>query len=141
MTTLLALVVTVWYFRQTRSSHAELSPVSRWTVPVASIEPNNGFGLAVSRDGTRLAYAESWSGSSRIVLRNLEQMDAKPIPGTEGGLRPFFSPDGQWLAYFTGSQGGSIKKVAITGGTSITLCENASYFGGSWGDDDRIVYS
>ena len=145
--TLLALVFAVLYFRPTGSPQVELRPVSRWTVPMMSVEPYNvfginvGFGLAVSRDGTRLAYAERWGGSSRIVLRNLEQMDTKPIPGTEGGLRPFFSPDGQWLAYFTGSPGGSIRKVAITGGTSITLCENASYFGGSWGDDDRIVFS
>jgi len=63
----------------------------------------------------------------------------KPILGTDGGWRPFFSPDGQWLAYFTGNVG-ALKKVPVTGGTSIALCEGATYGGGSW-DGDRIVFS
>jgi Tol biopolymer transport system component len=37
----------------------------------------------------------------------LDQPDAKPIPGTEGGSRPSFSPDGQWLVYFTGYTAGA----------------------------------
>jgi serine/threonine-protein kinase len=127
-----------WGWLRARPSQPRM--VSRWTVPLAAADPVSGFGIAVSRDGRHLAYAEGTPGSSRIILRRLDQVDAKPVPGTEGGVRPFFSPNGQWIAYFTG-MGGPLKKVAVQGGMPITLCEDASYFGGSWGDDDRIVFS
>lgn len=113
--------------------------VLRWTVPLAMADPGNGYAVAVSRDGSRFAYTELADGQSRIVLRNLDQMEARPVSGSEGAFRPFFSPDGRWLAYFTGAHG-ALKKVAITGGNPVTLCEDAGGFGGSWGDDDRIVF-
>jgi Tol biopolymer transport system component/predicted Ser/Thr protein kinase len=119
---------------------AEPRPVTRWTAALPSSGPVNGSGLSISRDGTRLAYAESTGSSSHIRVRMLDQPDGRPIPGTEGGLRPFFSPDGQWLAYFTGRVG-PLKKVPVTGGPPITLCDGAAYYGGSWGEDDRIVFS
>jgi len=122
------------------SPPAEPRLVTRWTMPLAATDPGLGFGLSLSRNGTHLAYSDRTAGGSQIVLRSLDQTDAKPIAGSKDGLRPFFSPDGRWLAYFTGL-GGAIKKIAITGGTSITLCEDASYFGGSWGEDNQIVFS
>jgi serine/threonine-protein kinase len=134
---LLAVVATWGWLR---SRPAQPRPVSRWTVSLAAVDPGNGFGIAVSRDGAHLAYAEKAGGTSRIVVRSLDHPEAKPVPGTEGGVRPFFSPDGQWLSYFTGL-GGPLKKIAVTGGTPITLCENARPLGGSWGDDSRIVFS
>ncbi len=78
--------------------------------------------------------------SSRIWVRKLDQPEGKPIAGTDGGLRPFFSPDGQWLAYFTGVVG-PLKKVPVTGGTPITLCDSAGFFGGSWGEDGSIIFT
>jgi len=113
--------------------------VLRWTVPLAG-DPGNSYGVAVSRDGARFAYFALADGQSRIMLRSLDQMEARPVYGSEGAMRPFFSPDGRWLAYFTG-MGGALKKVAITGGLPVTLCEDAMALGGSWGDDDRIVFS
>jgi Tol biopolymer transport system component/predicted Ser/Thr protein kinase len=121
------------------SPHVEPRPVTRWTaaLPATSFE---GSGVSISRDGTRLAYNGGLGNSRRIWVRSLDQREAKPVPGTEGGFHPFFSPDGQWLAYFTG-QGGSLKKVPVTGGTPITLCEDAYFAGGSWDEDDRIIFS
>ena len=123
-----------------RTPPVQPRPVLRWTVPLAAADPGNGFGIAVSRDGAHLAYAERAIGTSRIVVRTLDQSEVKPLPGTENGIRPFFSPDGRWIAYFTGI-GGQLKKLALAGGAPITLCEDATSYGGSWGDDDRIVFS
>jgi serine/threonine-protein kinase len=134
---LVGITIERWLHSSPANPHPQ--PVSRWTVPLAASDPLNGFGIAISRDGKRMAYAERSSGSSRIVVRNLDQMEVRPIAGTEGGLRPFFSPDGYWLAYFTGL-GGSIKKVPVTGGTPTTLCENAGYYGGSWDENNQIVF-
>jgi hypothetical protein len=115
----LALGVGIWAWLHTPP--AEPRPVTRWTATLPASEPNLGSELAISRDGTRLAYLVQTGGSSRIWVRMLDQPDGKPIQGIDGGFRPFFSPDGQWLAYFQGVVG-PLKKVPVTGGTPLTLC-------------------
>jgi Tol biopolymer transport system component len=126
----------IWALLRTRPAEPRL--VTRWTATLPVSEA--GLGLAISRDGTRLAYNAGLGSSRRIWVRSLDQPEGKPIPGAEGGYRPLFSPDGQWLAYFTGP-GGALKKVPVTGGIPITLCEEVSFFGSSWGEDDRIIFS
>jgi Tol biopolymer transport system component/predicted Ser/Thr protein kinase len=128
--------VAIWGWLHTPP--AEPRPVARWTatLPASDI----GSGLAISRNGTRLAYNGQMGGSSLIWVRMLDQPEGRPIQGTEGGLRPFFSPDGQWLAYSQGAVG-PLKKVPVTGGTPITLCDGARLTGGSWGEDGSIIFS
>jgi serine/threonine-protein kinase len=123
-----------------RTPPAAPRPVSRWTVTLSTPPPRIGLGIALSRDGTRMAYAEQVGGSTRLVVRGLNEREGKPIAGTEGGLRPFFSPDGRWLAYFSGSSG-PIKKVPVTGGSSTVLCDTAHFTGGHWNDDDSIIFA
>lgn len=98
----------------------------------------NGLGVALSPDGTRLAYAEgtgllglaSRTGSlPRLWLRRIDEFEASPIPGTSNGLRPFFSPDGQWIAYFTGNTAGALLKVPLAGGTPVRLCDGVAFLG------------
>ena len=88
--------------------------------------PTAGSSVAISPDGTRLAYvANPQGGPTQIYLRPLEGLDAKPIPGTEGAAAPFFSPDGQWLGFFAD---GKLKKISIAGGTVVNLggCDRPS---------------
>ena len=62
------------------------------------------------------------------------------MPGTEGARNPFFSPDGEWIAFFTGAFGNwTLKRVSVVGGPPLTLAE-ASSAQGSWGDDGTIVF-
>ena len=65
------------------------------------IEDTNHLPLAISRDGSRIAYVGFRDGGRKLFLRNLG--DAAPIllAGTEGARMPFFSPDGQWIGFFT----------------------------------------
>src|SRR5438552_3074170 len=56
--------------------------------------------LALSRDGTMLAFVAIKNGSDQIYVRHLRQLQALALTGTSGGRSPFFSPDGQWLAFF-----------------------------------------
>ena len=90
--------------------------------------------VAFSPDGTHLAYA----ANNQLYLPAMDQLEATPIRGTaEGnGRSPFFSPDGEWVRFWAGE----LKKVAITGGAPVTLCEAASPWGASWGADGRIVF-
>ena len=94
--------------------------------------------LALSPDGTHLAYVANRGGQRQLFLRQMDAFEARLVPGTEGAFHPFFSPDGQWLAFFTPTQ---LRKVAIRGGTPATLCAVTSPGGASWGIDNTIVIS
>ena len=98
-----------------------------------------GTTLALSRDGTRLAYVGRAGGGRRLYVRQLDQLEARPLPGTEEAASPFFSPDGQWVAFF--SEDSKLKKVALAGGAPIDLAVAPAIRGGSWGDDDNIIFA
>ena len=95
--------------------------------------------LALSPDGTRLAYAASSTNVGfQLYLRALDSLEARPIPGTEGARGPFFSPDGQWLGF---SAGGKLKKVSVSGGALVSLGDVTATgaLGASWGSQGTIV--
>jgi serine/threonine-protein kinase len=91
--------------------------------------------IAISRQGTHLAYA---STQGRLQIRRLSESDARPLQGSEGGANPFFSYDGQWLAFFAD---GKLKKVPVAGGAAQVLADAPSGRGGSWGSDGTIVFA
>ena len=99
-------------------------------------EPVFGSRVAMSPDGRTLVYATDVAGIPRLVARRLDQMDGVPIPGTEGGSSPFFSPDGQWVGFFAS---GELRKVPLGGGAPMTLCDVPGALGASWGEDDVIL--
>ena len=92
--------------------------------------------FALSPDGRHFVY----NTATGLYLRSLDELDARLISGTEEDLmNPFFSPDGQWVGYFSvGDQ--QLKKIAVAGGAPVTLCEAERPFGVSWGIDDTIVF-
>jgi serine/threonine protein kinase/Tol biopolymer transport system component len=93
--------------------------------------------LAVSPDGRQFAYGTS----SGLFLRSLGELDARRISGAnEITSTPFFSPDGQWIGYWSQTDT-KLKKVAITGGAPVVLCDGGTVLGANWGADDMIVYS
>src|SRR5262249_19672434 len=69
----------------------------------------------------------------------LDNLQATPISGTENASNPFFSPDGQWVGFFTED---NLKKVSITGGPATTLGSVVNGGrGGSWGTDGNIIFA
>jgi serine/threonine-protein kinase len=73
-----------------------------------------------------------------IFARKLHQLQAAALAGTEDAAYPFFSPNGQWIGFFAG---GKLKKVSVTGGAPLTLCDAPSGRGGAWTDDDTIIFT
>ena len=97
--------------------------------------------LALSPDGSRLAYVEEGTdGRRKIYLRELSEFEARPLPGTEGAISPFFSPDGEWVGYVDHFQR-KLKKVSIKGGEPVILADSVHFRGGSWGADDTIIFT
>jgi len=74
---------------------------------------NGGPAVAISPDGSQLAYVAGQDGAQQVYLRRMDSLEARPIPGTEGAVNPFFSPDGQWLGFFAAAK---LKKIPVVGG-------------------------
>ena len=101
----------------------------------ASPNTDNSSPLALTRDGKTLVF---FGGSGdRLFVRQLDRDEIRPIPGTEGAHQPFISPDGLEVGFFAG---GKLKKVALAGGSPVTLCDTTINRGGSWGEDGTIVF-
>jgi Tol biopolymer transport system component len=94
--------------------------------------------LAFSPDGTAVVFMARHSGTSQLYLRRMDRVEATTLKGTEDGLYPFFSPDGQWIAFFAT---GKLKKVSVLGGNPVTLCEASSSRGGTWSPDNSIIFA
>jgi serine/threonine-protein kinase len=94
--------------------------------------------LALSPDAAHLVYVVARGRQTHLYLRRLDEFRGRLLPGTEGTFAPFFSPDGQWVGFFTPTH---LKKISIRGGTPETLCEATNAYGASWGPDDRILFS
>jgi Tol biopolymer transport system component/tRNA A-37 threonylcarbamoyl transferase component Bud32 len=92
--------------------------------------------IAISPDGTRLAYA---SGTpTRLFIRRLDQAKATELPGTQGATQPSFSRDGQWVGFVSGRR---VSKISVEGGAAVPLGDFAGVRGASWGEDGSIVIS
>ena len=99
--------------------------------------------LAISPDGQRIVYrGRNPDGQAQLYSRFLDQLVVEALPGTEDAYQPFFSPSGDWLAFFTGS--GELKKLRFDGGSLVTIATGipASLFSyGSWYEDETIVFA
>ena len=102
-----------------------------------SLAADAGPALALSPDGSQLAFVSyDENGGSQLLYRHLDQPQAALLRGTDGATGPFFSPDGQWVGFFAH---GKLKKVKVSGGDPVTLCDAPSGRGATWADDGNII--
>jgi Tol biopolymer transport system component/tRNA A-37 threonylcarbamoyl transferase component Bud32 len=130
---IVAAVTSFGWWRATRP--AAPNPLVRLEVdlgPDVSLGSLAGPDAILSPDGTRLVYASQ----NRLFTRRLDQPNPTELAGAQGAWAPFFSPDGQWVAFFSGP---SLKKISVEGGSTITLCDAPTGMGGSWGVDGNII--
>ena len=125
-----------------RSAPAAPRPTTRFAISLLASDElfvnNLRATMALSEDGETLVYVATRDGVQQLHRRPLGQLDALPIPGTEGASSPFFSPDGDWIGF---EVNGTLKRMAVTGGPAATLYEGPTAATDvSWGTNDMIVF-
>ena len=138
----LALIAAVTGWGWWHSSRPAARPLVRLDVDLGpeislpSPENNPLSTVALSPDGTRLAYVASSSGGpSHLFTRQLDQSKAVELPGTNDAIGPVFSPDGQWIGF---SAGGKYNKISVQGGTVVPLAD-MPFAGATWSEDGSII--
>jgi hypothetical protein len=103
--------------------------------------PMEGIELAVSPDGSKVAFVGSDSnGVRRVFVRPLSDVEARAVEGTDGATSLFLSPDGRSVGFFAN---GKLKRVDLAGGAAVQICDAPRGIGreGSWGADDQILFA
>jgi Tol biopolymer transport system component/tRNA A-37 threonylcarbamoyl transferase component Bud32 len=134
-----AVLLLIW-----RPWHNE-TPATRTVLRFSIIPPEDAplagavSGIALVRDGRHAAFSARTKNGLVLYLHRMDELASRPIPGTEGGEEPAFSPDGTWLAY--SSRGSKVLKIPIGGGAPQTVCQlqNATR-GIAWVADGTILF-
>ena len=93
----------------------------------------------MSPNGWQVAIvAHDREGKRLIWIHSRDALAARPLTGTENASSPFWSPDGRFLAFFAG---GKLKKIDISGGPAVTLCDAEIGLGGTWSPAGTIVFA
>ncbi len=137
--TLLTAAVGAWGWMRPSGT----TSVARYTTTLGAAGALDGitFGIetALSPDGSALVFRSPLTGPGQLFMKRRDEVEARPLAGTEGGSGPFFSPDGAWIGFVAD---GRLKRIPSTGGASLTLADSvdATYNRGAWLVDGSIVY-
>ena len=140
LVTLLAGAQTVRLWQAARSGPAAPQMRLAITTPPSSGTrvPAELQSLAISPDGLKVAFVTVSEGRSQLWLRQIESETARPLPGTEFGVLPFWSPDSRSVGFFANNE---LKRIDIEGGSIKTLARAPFGRGGAWNHDGTILFA
>ena len=91
-----------------------------------------------TKKGTSISLASFTSGMGSLYLMQLSTGEATAVAGAQSAMFPFWSPDGKYIGFFSE---GKLKKVPVAGGTVQVLCDAPEGRGGSWSEQDTIIFA
>jgi len=94
--------------------------------------------FAVSPDGRQVVFVASLQSANVLWVRPFSTLVATPLQGTDRASHPFWSPDGRFIGFFAD---GKLKKVQVSGGPPVELCDASTERGGTWNRDNVILFS
>ncbi|HEY6345761.1 MAG TPA: protein kinase [Bryobacteraceae bacterium] len=130
---LIALGLAVWMVWSKTQPSAQVSRLQVVVPENVTLE----YYLSVSPDGRKLVFTASRKAG--LWIRDLNSLDWRRLPGTEGAASPFWSPDSRYVAFAVENQ---LKKIDLAGGPPQTLCTVPviSVGSGDWNRDGLIVF-
>lgn len=140
-TALLALTIVALRYRRappalTGAVISQIPPPAKSTFVFS---PHYAAAPVLSPDGRLLAFVANGSqGQPMLWLRVLDSAEARPLEGTEDARTPFWSPDSNYLAFFAHEK---LKKVEVSGGPPMDICEAPNGRGGTWSLDGTILFA
>jgi eukaryotic-like serine/threonine-protein kinase len=139
-----AAVVAAGWWLSSRSPLPATQPIRFVLAPPAAqplLLQGNDRDLVVAPDGSFVVYrsGDALQMQSQLMIRSLNELEPRPLPGTVNARNPFLSSDGRWVGFFVGSE---LRKVATVGGSPELIASlSGTARGASWGDDDFIVFA
>ena len=138
-----AVAAGIFVFAGGTFSTVPVRPTARLVLlpPVGTNFSFDASEVALSPDGRFVAFATGTTqgrGSTRLWVRPIDSLEARELPGTEGGHLPFWSPDSDEIGYFSADK---MKKVSIAGGIPQDICEAQDGRGGTWSREGGIVFA
>jgi serine/threonine-protein kinase len=103
---------------------------------VATTAP--GGHVAISPNGRRIVYMGRGEGTTRLFVKDADQLSPTPLQGTEGATSPFFSPDGRQLGFV--KDGKTVRILPLEGGSPLTLTDSANATAADWGSDGYVYF-
>ncbi len=141
LATLIAFVLAGLYWRQTPQATASGLSTRFLVYPPEKVLLSGSALPTISPDGERLVFGGIESdGKTRLWVRPLSSLTAVPIPGSEGAVSAFWSPDSRSLGFFAG---GKLKRSDLNGGPPEILCDasSAARPKGTWNRDEVILFN
>ncbi len=139
LSTVLLIAIALLAWSPWRKGTAAVTQVMRFPINLQLTTPlvAGASTVAISPDGKYIVYLALSSGTPQLFLRPIDQFTGRLIPGTDGASDPFFSPSGEWIAYFADQK---LKKVSIFGGSPQEICQIPGYMRGGWWADDNSIW-
>jgi Tol biopolymer transport system component len=131
---LLLLFATIVAFSVLRFRTA---PAPEMRLDIATPPTSDPTSMAISPDGRRLIFSADVEGQPRLWIRPLDSDSARPLPGTDGGTFPFWSPDSRSIGFFADRR---LKRLDVDRGTVQSLAYAETGRGGAWGPDGTILF-
>ena len=141
----LLATLAVWTWARPAPPAAPARPV-RFAIVPPSTEPlayrGSAGNVAVSPDGSFIVYSVVTEGGrgTRLMVRAIDDLEARPLPNSDNALAPFVSPDGRAVGFVSAT--GPIVTVPVSGGPAVPITRRplgGTNRGATWGPDDQIV--
>jgi len=119
----------------------ETRPASTFGVLVPAdhfLSPSQSPIISMSADGRTLLFVAEGKGGESIFRRSLGRMVVTPVDGTESAEHPILSPDGRWIAFFSG---GLLRKISVDGGAATRVADALAPRGAAWAPDGSLIFS
>jgi serine/threonine protein kinase/Tol biopolymer transport system component len=120
---------------------SETRPASTFGILVPAdhfLSPSQSPIISVSADGRTLLFVAEGKGGAAIFRRTFDRMAVTPVEGTGSAEHPLLSPDGRWIAFFSG---GLLRKVSVEGGAAVSVAQALAPRGASWAPDGSLIFS